>query len=66
MEYYVIKIDNREYQVRDTDNGPEIGTEVGWLSESRFIDYLIINEKYNALFDLAGIGLDRLLKFTLS
>ena len=61
MTYYVIKIDNREYQVRDTTKGIEIGTEIGWLTAQRFIEYLYRNEKQNAILDLASVGLDRLL-----
>jgi hypothetical protein len=60
MEYYVIKIDHREYTLRDTEFGPEINTEIGWLGPDSFIDYLLVNEKTNALIDLAQIGLDRL------
>lgn len=62
MVYYVIKIDNREYQVRDTPQGLEIGTEIGWLCQGRFINYLLNKEKLNSILDLASIGLDRLLK----
>lgn len=61
MTYHSIKVDNREYKVRETDKGLEIGTEIGWLSADKFIDYLLWNEKMNALLDLASIGLDRLL-----
>lgn len=61
MTYYIIKVYKREYKVRETDKGPEIGTEIGWLSAQSFIEYLIKNEKQNALIDLAEIGLDRLL-----
>ena len=60
MEYYVIKIDHREYTVKDTKLGPVINTEIGWLKLDSFIDYLLANEKMNALIDLAQIGLDRL------
>ena len=58
---YSIKIDNREYQVKDTKSGPQIQTEIGWLSEDKFIDYLLWNEKMNSIIDLASIGLDRLI-----
>lgn len=58
---YSIKIDSREYIVKDTDKGPIIQTEIGWLSEDKFIDYLLWNEKMNSILDLAGIGLDRLI-----
>jgi hypothetical protein len=61
MIYYSIKIDNRKYLTKDTPTGPEIKTEIGWLSAQAFIEYLIKNEKQNALIDLAGVGLDRLL-----
>jgi hypothetical protein len=60
MEYYVVKIDHREYTVKDTVLGPEINTEIGWLKLDSFIDYLLANERTNALIDLAEIGLDRL------
>jgi len=63
MVHYVIKIDNKEYQVRDTSSGPVIGTEIGWLNQDMFIRYLYNNEKLNSIHDLASIGLDRLLKF---
>lgn len=62
MTYYLIKVDNKEYKVKDTDRGVEIGTEIGWLSADNFIDYLLWNEKMNALLDLAAIGLDRLVE----
>jgi hypothetical protein len=61
MIYYSIKIDNREYLARLTPGEPEIKTEIGWLSPQSFIEYLIKNEKQNALIDLAQIGLDRLI-----
>lgn len=61
MIYYSIKIDSREYLARITPNEPEIKTEIGWLPAQSFIEYLIKNEKQNALIDLAEIGLDRLL-----
>ena len=61
MIYYSIKVDGREYKARETEEGLEIGTEIGWLTEDKFIDYLLRNEKINALIDLASIGLDRLL-----
>jgi hypothetical protein len=61
MIYYSIKIDSREYLARLTPGEPEIKTEIGWLSAESFIEYLIKNEKQNALIDLAGIGLDRLI-----
>ncbi len=61
MIYYNIKIDSREYLARLTPTEPEIKTEIGWLSAESFIEYLIKNEKQNALIDLAGIGLDRLI-----
>ena len=61
MIYYSIIIDGRKYLTKDTPTGPEIKTEVGWLSAQSFIEYLIKNEKQNALIDLAEIGLDRLL-----
>lgn len=61
MIYYSIKIDNREYLARVTPTEPEIKTEIGWISAQSFIEYLIKNEKQNALIDLAEVGLDRLL-----
>lgn len=61
MIYYSIIIDGRKYLTKDTPNGPEIKTEIGWLSAQSFLEYLIKNEKQNALIDLAEIGLDRLL-----
>jgi len=61
MIYYSIIIDKKKYLTKDTLNGPEIKTEIGWLSAQSFIEYLIKNEKQNALIDLAEVGLDRLL-----
>jgi hypothetical protein len=61
MIYYSIVIDNRKYLTKDTPTGPEIKTEIGWLTAQTFIEYLIKNEKENALIDLAEVGLDRLL-----
>lgn len=61
MIYYSIVIDNRKYLVKDTPPGPEIKTDIGWLSAQSFLEYLIRNEKENALLDLAEVGLDRLL-----
>jgi hypothetical protein len=61
MIYYSIIIDGRKYLTKDTPTGPEIKTEIGWVSAESFIEYLIKNEKQNALIDLAEIGLDRLL-----
>ena len=61
MIYYSIIVDNRKYLVRDTLEEPVIKTEIGWLSAESFIEYLIKNEKQNALIDLAEVGLDRLL-----
>ena len=61
MIYYSIIIDGRKYLTKDTPTGPEVKTEIGWLSAESFIEYLIRNEKQNALIDLAEIGLDRLL-----
>jgi hypothetical protein len=61
MIYYSIIIDDRKYLTKDTPSGPEIKTEIGWLKAESFIEYLIKNEKQNALIDLAGVGLDRLL-----
>jgi hypothetical protein len=61
MIYYSIIIDSRKYLTKDTPNGPEIKIEIGWVSAQSFIEYLIKNEKQNALIDLAEIGLDRLL-----
>jgi hypothetical protein len=61
MIYYSVIIDGRKYLTKDTPTGPEIKTEMGWVSAQSFIEYLIKNEKQNALIDLAEIGLDRLL-----
>jgi hypothetical protein len=61
MIYYSIIIDNRKYLTKDTLEGPEIKTDIGWLSAQSFLEYLIKNEKENALLDLAEVGLDRLL-----
>jgi hypothetical protein len=61
MIYYSIVIDGRKYLTKDTPDGPEIKTEIGWLSCQSFIEYLIKNDKQNSLIDLAEIGLDRLL-----
>jgi len=61
MIYYSIIIDSKKYLAKDTPTGPEIKTEIGWLPAQNFIEYLIKNEKQNALIDLAGVGLDRLL-----
>ena len=61
MIYYSIIIDSRKYLTKDTPDGPEIKTELGWVSAQTFIEYLIRNEKQNALIDLAEVGLDRLL-----
>lgn len=61
MIYYSIKIDGREYACKITPTEPEIKTEIGWLPAQSFIEYLIKNEKQNALIDLAEVGLDRLL-----
>jgi hypothetical protein len=61
MIYYSIKIDSREYLARLTPGEPELKTEIGWLSPQAFIEYLLKNEKQNALIDLAEVGLDRLL-----
>jgi len=61
MIYYSIIIDNRKYLTKDTPMGLEIKTEIGWLPAERFINYLLQNEKENAILDLAQIGLDRLL-----
>jgi len=61
MIYYSIIIDNKKYLTKDTPQGPELKTEIGWLPAQSFIEYLIKNEKQNALIDLAGVGLDRLL-----
>ena len=61
MISYSIIIDGRKYLTKDTPNGPEIKTEIGWVSAQSFIEYLIRNEKQNALIDLAEVGLDRLL-----
>jgi len=61
MVYYSIRIDGRDYLARLTPNDPEIKTEIGWISAQSFIEYLIKNEKQNALIDLAEVGLDRLL-----
>jgi hypothetical protein len=61
MIYYSIIIDGRKYLAKDTPDGPEIKTEIGWLPAQNFLEYLIKNEKENAIIDLAQIGLDRLL-----
>lgn len=61
MEYYVIKIDGREYHVKKEMFGLDIHTSDGWIHEQDFIDYLYRTEKTNALLDLAQVGLDRLL-----
>jgi hypothetical protein len=61
MIYYSIIIDSKKYLTKDTPNGPELKTEIGWLTAQSFIEYLIKNEKQNALIDLAGVGLDRFL-----
>jgi hypothetical protein len=61
MIYYSIVIDGRKYLTKDTPKGPEIKTDIGWLPAQNFIEYLIKNEKQNALIDLAEVGLDRLL-----
>ena len=61
MIYYSIKIDNREYLCKLTSGEPEIKTEAGWLPAQNFIEFLLKNEKQNALIDLAQVGLDRLL-----
>ena len=61
MIYYSIIIDGRKYLSKDTPSRPEIKTEIGWLKAESFIDYLLQNEKENAILDLASIGLDRLL-----
>jgi hypothetical protein len=61
MIYYSIIIDNKKYLAKDTPQGPELKTEIGWLPAQTFIEYLIKNEKQNALIDLAEVGLDRLL-----
>jgi len=61
MIYYSIIIDNKKYLTKDTPQGPEIKTEIGRLKAESFIEYLIKNEKQNALIDLAEVGLDRLL-----
>jgi hypothetical protein len=61
MIYYSITIDGRKYLTKDTPNGPEIKTEIGWLPAQSFLEYLIRNEKQNAIIDLAEVGLDRLL-----
>lgn len=58
---YSIKVDNREYQVKDTRNGPRIHCELGWVEPEKFIDFLLWNEKMNSILDLASIGLDRLI-----
>jgi hypothetical protein len=58
---YSIKIDNREYRVKDTRNGPRVQCEIGWVEPEKFIDYLLWNEKMNSIIDLAEIGLDRLI-----
>jgi hypothetical protein len=61
MIYYPIVIDGRRYLTKDTPSGTEIKTEDGWLPAQNFIEYLLKNEKQNALIDLAEVGLDRLL-----
>jgi hypothetical protein len=61
MIYYSIVIDGRKYLVRDTVTEPEVKTEIGWLPAQSFLEYLLKNEKNNAVIDLAQIGLDRLL-----
>jgi hypothetical protein len=61
MIYYSIIIDSKKYLAKDTPQGPELKTEIGWLTAQNFMEYLIKNEKQNALIDLAGVGLDRLL-----
>ena len=61
MIYYSIVIDGRKYLTKDTPTGPEIKTDIGWLPAQSFLEYLIKNEKQNAIIDLAGVGLDRLL-----
>jgi hypothetical protein len=61
MIYYSIIIDSKKYLTKDTPNGPELKTEIGWLKAESFIEYLIKSEKQNALIDLAEVGLDRLL-----
>ena len=61
MEYYIIKIDNREYQVKREMFGLDILTPDGWIHEQDFIDYLYKTEKTNAILDLAQVGLNRLL-----
>jgi len=61
MTYYVIKVDNREYKVRNTLFGFEIQTEDGWIHIQNFVEYLYKREKMNAILDLAEIGLDRLI-----
>ncbi len=61
MIYYSITIDGRKYLTKDTPEGPEIKTEIGWLPAQSFIEYLLKNEKQNALIDLAEVGLDRLI-----
>jgi len=58
---FTIKIDNKEYQVKDTRNGPRVQCEIGWIEPDKFIDYLLWNEKMNSILDLASIGLDRLI-----
>lgn len=59
--FFIIKINNKEYTLRDLDYGVEISTEIGWLNPEQFLNYLIVNEKMNAVLDLAEIGLDRLI-----
>lgn len=61
MEYWVIKIDNREYHVKEEFTGFEILTQDGWIHAEDFIEYLYKMEKTNAILDLAQIGFDRLL-----
>lgn len=59
--FFIIKINNKEYTLRDLDYGVEISTEIGWLTPEQFLNYLVVNEKMNAVLDLAEIGLDRLI-----
>jgi hypothetical protein len=61
MTYYVIKIDNKEYTLKDVETGAEIATAIGWLTPEQFINYLFSTEKLNAVRDLAEVGLDRLI-----
>jgi hypothetical protein len=58
--FFVIKIANKEYILRETALGAEISTEIGWLDQEQFINYLFSSEKINAIRDLAEVGLDRL------